>query len=166
MKQGTIRVEDTKNKKPITIYMNEELLKEMRQVQSNRRLGCAYVFHRDGRPIRKFEKSWKKACIEAGLYKIVKDEDGNEEKVHAKIYHDFRRTAVRNFVRSGIPERVAMQKTGHKTRSVFDRYNIVNDQDLIEAKEKEDRFNEKLKQNELKTVTVLGTVSNISNSTY
>jgi hypothetical protein len=59
-----------------------------------------------------------------------------------------------------------MQKTGHKTRSVFDRYNIVNDQDFIKAQEKEDRFSERLRQNEVKKVTVLGTVSNLVNSTY
>ncbi len=78
-----------------------------------------FVFHRDGVPLREFRKTWASACRAAGV--------GN------KHFHDFRRTAARNMVRAGVPQTVAMSITGHKTVSMFNRYNITSHDDRREA---------------------------------
>jgi integrase len=73
----------------------------------------------DGRQIREYRDSWKTACKKAGL--------------PGKLVHDFRRTAVRNLIRAGVSEHIAMRLTGHKTSSMLRRYDIVSTQDLRDA---------------------------------
>jgi integrase len=80
------------------------------------------VFHRDGHPIKSFRRAWLSACVAAG--------------VPGRIFHDFRRTAVRNLERAGVSRSVAMQMVGHKTEAIYRRYAIVSDADLREAADK------------------------------
>jgi integrase len=139
LKQGIISLDpgETKNGEARTVYLDEDLIKEMRILYSHRHLGSPFVFHRDGIPVRDIRDAWEAACQAAGLWAM--DEKKGRMRP-TKIFHDFRRTAVRNMVRSGIPERVAMEISGHKTRSIFDRYHIVSQEDLKEAAKKQQAY--------------------------
>jgi integrase len=136
--RGTLRLEPgtTKNddgrEVALTTELRTLLAEQVARVQALSKAMqkvCPYLFphltsHQRPRGTQKvdFRDAWSHACIAAG---------------HAKqIRHDFRRTAVRNMVNAGVPERVAMSITGHKTRAVFDRYHIVSPADLRAAAEK------------------------------
>src|SRR3989337_3309697 len=127
-----LKPQDTKNNESRVIYMAGELLEtvQVQQLKRDRECpGCPWVFsNNEGERIGSFRKTWTTACKKVNL--------------EGKIFHDFRRTAVRNMVRAGVPERVAMMVSGHKTRSVFERYNIVNEDDLRKASRKVVRYHE------------------------
>jgi len=133
---GEVRLDPgtTKNREGRTFPMTAELrrlLKQQRaaadEVQRKEGRVIPLVFHRAGKAVKSFRVVFRSACKMAGC--------------PGRVPHDFRRTAVRNLVRAGIPERVAMQMTGHKTRSVFERYNIVSVGDLRDAARRLDALN-------------------------
>lgn len=124
LKEGMIRLdpEMTKTREGRVIYLPELLMKEFRRLRwegKRKYPETQWVFTRHGQQLKHIQRGWKTACLKAGL--------------EGRRFHDLRRSAVRNLVRSGVPERVAMAISGHKTRSVFDRYNIVDERDLKTA---------------------------------
>jgi integrase len=123
----TLDAEHSKNGEPRTFpYASFEPVKTLIDGQAAERdrlkaegTVCARVFHRDGTPIKSFRAAWASACTAAGY--------------PGRISHDMRRSAARNLVRSGVSENVAMKLLGHKTRSVFDRYDVTSGDDKVAA---------------------------------
>ena len=148
-----LRAENAKNGKARSVPIDGELEKvierrrAVRQVKtSGGVLLAALVFHHDGEPIADFRKAWATACVVAGLGKFTCRACGQPVSRHmcqecntdalkysGRLFHDFRRSAVRDMVRAGVPETVAMSISGHKTRSMFQRYDICNEHDQREA---------------------------------
>lgn len=78
-------------------------------------------------------KEWYKACVAAGFGTLTKIE-GKDDPVYTGLnIHDLRRSAIKNLMKAGVKEKVAMAISGHKTREVFDRYHIVDTEDVVEA---------------------------------
>lgn len=79
----------------------------------------------DGTKVQDFRKAWTSACKRAGV--VCASVSG------VAMFHDFRRTGVRNLMRAGSSEGIVMKICGHLTRHVFDAYNITSEEDLLDA---------------------------------
>jgi integrase len=117
---------NSKNKKPRTLVLVGEL-REIIERRLNKRVpSCEFVFHRGGQPIKYFRTAFKGAAKRAGL--------------EGAVPHDMRRSGVRNLRRAGNDEHDCMEITGHKTRAIFDRYDIVDEDDQRRALERQEEY--------------------------
>jgi integrase len=122
-----VRIYDSKNGEGRVLPLEGELAAlierrwKARQVESRpgEVMLSEFVFHRHGRQLGNLPKAWRKACKAA--------------KLPGKLFHDLRRTAVRDMIRSGVSQHVAMAISGHKTPSMFQRYNITSSEDKLDA---------------------------------
>jgi integrase len=168
----TLEAGTTKNKEGRVIFITGELyqvIQEQKALRDANYPDCPFLFFRNGKRIVDFRTPWEKALRECGYPERYKCRDCGEftekpadlprEKLvcqecgsnvlrlnNQRVLHDNRRSAVRDLVRAGVPERVSMKISGHKTRSVFDRYNIVNEADLKSAAEKVTMFHQEAKE--------------------
>lgn len=111
---------DTKNRKPRVIPIVARLREIIQRRQQVQRLGCP-IFHREGKRIWEFRKSWQRAASAAGLDLLP---------------HDLRRSAIRNLIHAGVDQATAMRISGHRTADVFRRYQIVTTEDQAKALER------------------------------
>ena len=149
----------TKNEEARDIPLASNLLaviKQQRELRDRYHPQTPYVFfrHGTGEILKDFRWAWEVACKKCGLWDAtagkINPRTGEPIGKATRLLHDLRRTGVRNLVRSGNSDPVAMSISGHKTRSVFDRYNIVSKRDKKQAV---DRLNAYLEQTSNALVT-------------
>ena len=129
---GLVVLEETKNNEPRIVPLPKQLIATLAEMEHKQGL----VFD-----ITNIRKEWTKACARCGLGIIIEVEGKPyDPRYKGLTIHDLRRSAVRNLVTvAGVPERVAMLITGHKTRAVFDRYHIVSTEDVQGAMQQWER---------------------------
>lgn len=125
-----LEAKDTKNGEPRDIPLSDEAFKSIEIALSYKDENQDLVFHHNGKKIKDMRTAWKSALEKAKINKNL-------------LPHDFRRTAVRNLSRAGVPDRIVMSIIGHKTRAIYDRYNIVSGDDLRQAAIKMNEFNKR-----------------------
>ena len=121
-REGCLRLsaEDTKTDRPRNVYLTTRTIEALRALPRHVKSEFVFVNARTGKPWNNIRRMWRRACKAAGLPEGV-------------WFHDTRRSFCTNARRRQVPESVVMRMSGHRTRSVFDRYNIVEDEDVRQA---------------------------------
>ena len=135
LEAGVIRLpaSQTKTKRPRTLPIYGDMCRWLEAQRETCPKDCEWVFRgRGNHPVDNHLNGWVEACERAGMPGL--------------LFHDLRRSAVRNMKRAGIQDKVAMEISGHRTRAVFDRYNIVDESDLKDAGELLEKYAQKRKQ--------------------
>lgn len=142
--RGLVRLDPgtTKNDEARTLPLVAQLLEVLRMQRAVRDKywpRCPWVFfwHAKGTQVKGFSGSWNAACQRAGYWDA-------ERGKPTKLFHDLRRSAVRNMDRAGVPRKVAMQISGHKTEAIYRRYNIVAESDLHESARRLEEYTRQL----------------------
>ncbi|MDR3747931.1 MAG: tyrosine-type recombinase/integrase [Acidobacteriota bacterium] len=141
MSTGSIRLNDSKNGDGRLVFMTNEVKPLIAACIVGKRPD-EYVFTRDGQPVGDFRKTWQQVCVRAGLGEMIEVETLKHPKYVGRLVHDLRRTGVRNLRRSGVQESEAMKVSGHRTASVFKRYDIIDEADMREVTRKLNEQNE------------------------
>jgi integrase len=137
-----VRLYDSKNGEPRTLPFEagepiEALIERRWQARqyetANGTAISALVFHDRGRGLGDFRKAWQSACVKVGLGRFVGKTETKPGRYVGKLFHDLRRTAVRDMVRGGVPQSIAMRVSGHETDEIFRRYDITSADDKLEA---------------------------------
>jgi integrase len=144
----TIRLEPgtTKNREGREVTMTASVYALMKECVGGKGQDDMVFTRKGGKPIRDFRKTWWSVCVEAGLGRMFcrrcskpvassrcETCKGRNLRYEGLLFHDLRRTAARNYRRLGVGETVIMRIGGWKTRSVFERYNIVTQTDVMDA---------------------------------
>lgn len=144
-REGCVRIQltgKTKNGKPRQVIMYGDLYNVLRAWrQETRNNLCATVCQRNCKPLKSIEDIWKKCCVQVGLGAGCLDPRTSQYREYVgPIFHDLRRTGLRNLISAGVDRDTAMSISGHLTDAVFTRYNIVNEANLADAGQKVDRY--------------------------
>jgi integrase len=136
---GIIRLEDTKSGDPRQVPMTAKMRELMLELVRGKNDDDPVFTRPDGSTVVDFRDDWYNLSVAAKLGRYVPAKRANGETYQRYVGlnpHDFRRSAIRNMVRRGVGEKISMTISGHSTRAVFDRYNLVDPSDLAEATKK------------------------------